>query len=180
MNELQLKEILSSKQGNIYLVTSRERDIDNFNLRCFLYSKDSFEMRILRGKRCKTKEAVFQEFAAALQFPYYFGHNWDAFDECIKDLAWMKADNFIFFITNLNEVLANNPKDLHIFLEVILKDAVKEWNEYRSGRLPLQNPIPFNIIFHCEPRYEKLCKEILEKENIQPILRFLKQSDNIL
>ena len=30
--------------------------------------------------------AVFDEFAAAFQFPYYFGRNKDAFDECMRDL----------------------------------------------------------------------------------------------
>jgi hypothetical protein len=29
------------------------------------------------------------EFAASFQFPYYFGENWPAFDECINDLSWL-------------------------------------------------------------------------------------------
>ena len=32
--------------------------------------------RILMGNRCTFGSNLFHEFAAALQFPYYFGWNW--------------------------------------------------------------------------------------------------------
>jgi ribonuclease inhibitor len=34
-----------------------------------------------------TKEEVHHRIAQALGFPDYYGRNWDAFDECIHDLA---------------------------------------------------------------------------------------------
>jgi hypothetical protein len=36
---------------------------------------------VLRGDRMQTFKSLYQEVAAALQFPYYFGNNWNALKE---------------------------------------------------------------------------------------------------
>ena len=43
----------------------------------------------IRGDRCTTRSEFFREFSAALQFPDYFGENWDAVDECLCDMEWL-------------------------------------------------------------------------------------------
>ena len=40
----------------------------------------------LDGRRCRRDKQFFDAIAETLQFPEYFGHNWDAFDECFRDL----------------------------------------------------------------------------------------------
>lgn len=35
------------------------------------------------------------ELAAALQFPLYFGKNWNALRACLQDLAWLKAQAYL-------------------------------------------------------------------------------------
>ena len=45
------------------------------------------------GSTIHDKAGFLSKFAAALHFPSYFGHNWDAFEECLNDLSWeSKAD----------------------------------------------------------------------------------------
>jgi hypothetical protein len=43
--------------------------------------------REVRGSRCRTSEGLFTEWAAGLGFPDYFSHNWDAFHDCLRDVA---------------------------------------------------------------------------------------------
>lgn len=42
----------------------------------------------VNGEAIKDKNAFLAAFARALHFPSYFGHNWDAFEECLNDLSW--------------------------------------------------------------------------------------------
>jgi Barstar (barnase inhibitor) len=46
-------------------------------------------VRIPRGVR--SKEKLFSILADKLRFPRYFGWNWDALEECLRDLAWLPA-----------------------------------------------------------------------------------------
>lgn len=44
------------------------------------------------GKQSHTKAALLADLARALKFPSYFGHNWDALDELLRDLSWLPAE----------------------------------------------------------------------------------------
>lgn len=55
-------------------------------------------------KNISTKEDLFNKFSKTLQFPSYFGKNWDAFNECFWDMEWIKAK---YHIINLNIYLFN-------------------------------------------------------------------------
>jgi hypothetical protein len=46
--------------------------------------------RFGRGRKMADRHGLFDEIAAVLQFPSYFGENWDAFDECIGDLGGLQ------------------------------------------------------------------------------------------
>jgi hypothetical protein len=60
------------------LVEDNERNVDSL----FVYQVPEdlgLCVRIRRGVRCQSLARNFQEFAAALQFPYYFNNNWGVF-----------------------------------------------------------------------------------------------------
>lgn len=67
--------------------------------------------RWLRGSRMRTKPALLDEFAAALQFPSGMGMNWDAFDECLNDLEWLEGDAAALFIFDADQLLQDAPPD---------------------------------------------------------------------
>ena len=41
---------------------------------------------LIDGRRCDTLDSAVEVFAEAFEFPDYYGHNLDAFNECMSDL----------------------------------------------------------------------------------------------
>jgi len=113
-------------------------------------------VRIMRGERCTTTAGLFGEWAAALQFPYYFGGNWDSFEECIHDLEWLPARSYVFVITHADCLLhdhANN-EELATFA-AILGTAAAHWTNRREvGGQLWRVPASFHVVFHCDPAKE--------------------------
>ncbi len=100
-------------------------------------------VRILRGKKCTGREELLEEFARGLDFPDYFGGNWDALEDCLRDLEWLSAEAFVLIITNAEQVLKNSPGELVTFAG-ILSSAAAHW----SAADP---PASFHCVFQCEP-----------------------------
>lgn len=42
----------------------------------------------LEGPASKTE--LLEQLAREFEFPDYFGHNWDALEECLHDLSWLE------------------------------------------------------------------------------------------
>lgn len=83
----------------------------------------SATVRILRGQRCGSVTGLYREWAAALQFPYYFGNNWDAFDECVNDLARLGSLPVILYVTNVQRVLTNADEGFATLMDALAKAA---------------------------------------------------------
>jgi hypothetical protein len=62
-------------------------------------------VRFVRGRKAATATAFFDEASAALQFPDYFGANWDAFHDCLDDLAWLNADAVVLGLLDADQLL---------------------------------------------------------------------------
>ncbi|MCR8643946.1 barstar family protein [Paenibacillus sp. N1-5-1-14] len=110
---------------------------------------------MIRGQKCVTAEKLFDEFAAVLQFPFYFGENWDAFEECLNDLTWLQADAYVLCISNVENILKLSNTDFEAFAS-ILESSVKEWEEGRDFGAIQTVPTPFNIVFHCAKDTEQV------------------------
>lgn len=44
---------------------------------------------------CATKDEALARIATALEFPSWFGGNWDALGDCIGDLSWFANDGLL-------------------------------------------------------------------------------------
>jgi RNAse (barnase) inhibitor barstar len=73
------------------------------------------------GHASRTRAGFFREVARMLQFPDYFGHNWDAFRDCLRDLH-----RPTIIVARADELLLDeDPRQLTILLDV-LADAAKD------------------------------------------------------
>lgn len=111
----------------------------------------------LRGSKMLTISSLFNEFSAALQFPYYFGENWGAFDECLNDLDWLSGDAFILVIMDAEKTLTEgHPEQFKTLLD-ILQNTCSEWNgSVHDFPDPFRKFKPFHIVFHTLPENEYL------------------------
>jgi hypothetical protein len=108
-------------------------------------------VRFLRGKKMARLSSLYDEFAAALQFPYYFGENWNAFDECIKDLEWMPGDVYVVVITDPKHLLAEESDDQLKALMELLEDAGGEWSRpVETSEAWARPAVAFHVIFQCD------------------------------
>lgn len=94
----------------------------------FEHSKNAF-VCYLRGELCESVTAFFREISAAMRFPYYFGWNWNAFDECITDLEWLKFSSIIIVIEDYDLLFRKeDPKeDYKGYLITFLNSAIEYW-----------------------------------------------------
>ena len=100
------------------------------SLRYSLAQRNTY-IAYIRGKRCSTEAAFFQEVSAALQFPSYFGENWAAFDECLCDLEWLHFDKLIIMVDDYSHMFSEwtPAKDLLMKYFMI---AIEYW--YTEGK----------------------------------------------
>jgi RNAse (barnase) inhibitor barstar len=87
---------------------------------------DGYILRIVRGAKCRYAAGLFSEFANAMDFPDYFGHNWDALEECLTDLEWLPGKGYVLLLTAAEQILTDDEEEFATFLEV-LSDAGEAW-----------------------------------------------------
>lgn len=106
-------------------------------------------IRMVRGNKSKTVADFFNEIGAALQFPYYFGENWDGFDECITDLSWIDGEAYLLVVSQANLLLQGSAqKDFQILIQV-LSDAHDTWLTQPQLVNSQEQPTAFHVLFTC-------------------------------
>jgi RNAse (barnase) inhibitor barstar len=83
------------------------------------------------------KEGFLKKAAKEFTFPPYFGMNWDAFSDCLKDMQWRPATGYAILIENPQAFMANAPEDAQLAGR-IFDSSVQYWK---------QKKVPFFIIF---------------------------------
>jgi len=86
-------------------------------------------VRTVRGSKMRTEARLFDEFAAALQFPAYFGENWSALDDCLTDLDWLPPEaGYVLVVTEPLQVLEASPESL----PALVRCMTSVWAEWAA------------------------------------------------
>jgi RNAse (barnase) inhibitor barstar len=72
------------------------------------------------GGRLRRKQDLLRALADGLKFPDYFGWNWDALEECLRDLSWLDAPDGVVL---LHEHLPLTDASQRIVYQDILRKA---------------------------------------------------------
>jgi RNAse (barnase) inhibitor barstar len=115
-----------------------------------------FVVRVFDSRKCHTKAGLLGEFARVLDFPSYFGKNWDAFEECLTDLQWLPAPGYLFIMTEAEHVLLDHDEEYETFIK-ILEETGKVWAIEQDVR----PAIPFHVLVVVDERQKSKRKSWL-------------------
>lgn len=80
----------------------------------------------INGQIVKDKDSFLRVAGAAMEFPGYVSHNWDAFEESIRDLAWAPAQGYVLIYDSVWH-LAWHDREAWQTVRSILTDTVADW-----------------------------------------------------
>lgn len=170
MRLVDVSSLLSTKPPWVFSVACTEPDLTDL-----IWSLQQAELsrgvvRRVRGTKMTTTRSLFNEIAASLQFPDYFGENWNALDECLTDLEWLPGDAYLLVISNALSVLVDEePQQLGAFVSVLTR-ACEEWSGgTREGQPWDRGPTPFHIALHCQQGQEANLVRRFQSAGAQPI-----------
>jgi len=90
-----LQELLGNPQRSGIMRYAGSADELESNAKAAGLAVHKIDLAAARGKK-----GWIDALAGALKFPGYFGANWDALDECLRDLQWIDAKGWLLLITN--------------------------------------------------------------------------------
>ncbi len=76
----------------------------------------------------KTKAEMLDTIAAAMSFPDWFGHNFDALADCLADMAWRPADGYFILLEHCDHIHGLAESDFVVTLQTF-ENAADEWRE---------------------------------------------------
>ena len=98
----------------------------------------------------RDKACFLQACARDLRFPPHFGANWDAFSDCINDLAWQPAEGYVIVFDNL-ALLAQHAPDAAATALEILRVAADAWRARQKTFIVLLTSAPADAAIDVFP-----------------------------
>lgn len=99
----------------------------------------------------RTRQALMDEFGAALQFFDAFGENWHALKECLCYLdEWLPGDVYILIVTHAEQVLVEEQHEFKWLLKTLNEVGLWWSNPIVSNGRFNRASIPFHTVFICD------------------------------
>lgn len=72
------------------------------------------------------KEDFLEHLSEAMKFPQWFGGNWDALADCLRDLSWVEAKGYVIILEKSKHFCASHRHEFDEAIDV-LKEASVHW-----------------------------------------------------
>ena len=89
------------------------------------------------GGSVHDKEQLLAAIARELEFPTYFGMNWDALDECLADMSWRPSGGYVLVLRCAEQLWRRNSRLVGSLVESWLF-AAESW---------AKRGVPFHLVF---------------------------------
>lgn len=126
-------------------------------LNCVLPPSGAVVVARLDGGKMSTADEVFEQFSDALDFPAYFGWNWNALFDCLSDLSWRPADSYLIIVEHAEEILLDKKEEFSTLFSILSRSA-REWAD------PLGRPggqgVAFKVLLLVGGNVESLRQRI--------------------
>lgn len=116
---------------------------------------------VVPGHACADEAGLMRAFAQAMQFPDYFGGNWDALDECLTDLEWLPTRHIVVVLLGAGAVLADHPDAREVLVEILATTA-EAWGEAADEAFPMS----FHVVLQDGPEALQAWKEELTAQAV--------------
>lgn len=80
----------------------------------------------IEGREIRDKTQFLKQTAKELNFPDYFGYNWDAFSDCLTDMSWIEGDGFVVLFTHLDSFMEHSRPEFDAAVD-IFEESVEFW-----------------------------------------------------
>lgn len=165
-----MREIFNSIEGkrpSTFLITA----LDDSELCNYLWamqrSREKSVIRVCRGRKMRRTEEVFDEISAAFQFPYYFGENWAALEDCLSDLSWLVSDSYLICITTSSDLLI---EDNELSFKYFIQSMISVAHGWAGGNPNLELfgrvPVPFHVVMQVSSGDEADMQKKLQTHGI--------------
>jgi RNAse (barnase) inhibitor barstar len=92
---------------------------------------------LIEGDRVGDAGELMDALAVGFSFPDYFGRNWDAVDECLRDLSWLPAEGYVLVVRDADDLWRREPRAAARLIESWLFCA-EHWARRET---------PFHLVF---------------------------------
>jgi RNAse (barnase) inhibitor barstar len=82
-------------------------------------------------KRATGKRAFLKRVSEALNFPAYFGMNWDALNDSLTDLSWKHALGYVILLTDFQLLAEKAAEDFKVIRQ-ILDSSAEYWKQKKA------------------------------------------------
>lgn len=91
------------------------------------------------GADLLTHTKLLATLGRAFAFPDYYGQNYNALDECLRDLSWLPAPGYVLRVRDADSLWRQSPR--------VAAALVETWLLCAEHWASLDEPVPFHLLF---------------------------------